>query len=112
FHVAGVQTCALPIFRALSLTAPSSTASVTAARGPIALATSLAPWAKLSRAAEKIRGRVNRLLTASRVLGMELAERVIAARDPNQAMTAAPSPIRQAVRKLTGKSFFTPLSIR
>jgi hypothetical protein len=37
--------------------------SAMAASGPIALATSLAPWAKLSKAAAKISGTVNIELT-------------------------------------------------
>ena len=43
-------------------------ASTTPASGPTALATSLAPWAKLSSAAEMISGTVNSRLTPSRLL--------------------------------------------
>src|SRR5690554_7221107 len=42
---------------------PARMASLIAASGPTALATSFAPWAKLSRAAAKISGQVNRVLT-------------------------------------------------
>ena len=42
---------------------PNSEAWTIAARGPTALATSLAPWAKLSSAAEKTSGRPNNTLT-------------------------------------------------
>ena len=45
---------------------PEETASTIAARGPTALATSFAPWAKESRAAEQINGMVNKELTALR----------------------------------------------
>src|SRR5574343_1138763 len=54
-----------PGLAALAVTEPLTMASYMAASGPIALATSLAPWAKLSKAAENTKGQVNRLLTPS-----------------------------------------------
>ena len=46
---------------------PSATALTIAASGPMALATSLEPWANDSNAAEQMSGIVNRLLTDFRV---------------------------------------------
>ena len=54
---------------------PVASVPTMAARGPMALATSLAPWANDSSAAEQIRGTTNRLLTWWRSLAM-LCERL------------------------------------
>ena len=51
-------------------TPPEDTASTMAASGPTALATSFAPWAKDSSAAEQTKGMVNRVLTALRRFSM------------------------------------------
>ena len=87
-------------------------ASLIAASGPIAFATSFAPCAKLKSAAAKIRGIVKRELTPPLVCSTLSAERIIIGFTTKKITTAEKVPIARAVKKFTLIRWFTPFKIR
>lgn len=97
---------------AFALTAPVLTAAAIAASGPTALATSLAPWAKLRRAAEQINGIVNSVLILSFVFSSDVTPRAIRFRIRRCTALPATMPITTAVTRLTFQIFPSPLRTR
>ena len=93
-------------------TAPADSASLMAASGPMALATSFAPWAKLSNAAANISGQVNRVFTPAELFSMVAARRPTRTRIRKKMTAASPRPTREAPRKSTSTTFLTPFTIK
>ena len=97
---------------ALADTPPCNTASLIAASGPTALATSFAPWAKLSIAAAPINGRVNSELTdCLSLLNLSAALWIIGFTMKYKAIAIA-RPRPTAVRKSSLIIFFKPFKAR
>ncbi len=97
---------------ALVATPPLMIASLIAARGPTALATSLAPCAKLNIAAAKISGTVNSELMLLFSLDNLLEYLRTSGTTINQDATAIATPIPRAVMRSIFQIFFNPLSAR
>ena len=97
---------------ALLVTPPLIIVSLFAASGPTALATSLAPWAKLKKAAAHIRGRVKRRFTLC--FSLENLFATLASMDFTNTYKNAEktSLIKEVVAKSTFQIYYNPLSNR
>ncbi len=97
---------------AVSETPPFKTVSAIAAKGPMALATSFAPCAKLSKAAAKIRGIVNKALMDFLVFDNVATRRAMTARINSQTARPTAAPMPAAAPNSTFQILFRPLRIR